>query len=233
MISVVIATYNKYAALKRTLRSIYAQHLPPECEVIVVSDGSDDATVTLAQEFPIRYFYLHRSGLRNPGPARNLGYREAQGDIIIAQSDEVEHRTPGTIAKLASRLTPSSCVFAKVENVDEGGNRVQSDYWPRTRIHRSYFFLGALWKEDLYAVGGNDEEFKYPDGGEDRWLSSCLEHRGCSFVFCDDIVGWHYDHPRPHRTPEGERAARSLAKWKIIEATAGRHPWTARTGAWQ
>lgn len=225
-----MATYNKAEALRRTLTSLYAQNPGNGYEVIVVNDGSDDDTASVGQEFPIRYAYLHRPGSHNPGPARNVGYRMALGEILVAQSDEVEHRTPGSLDLLAARLKPSTCVMATVVNVDANGNKINV-YCGRSR-KRPYLFLGALWKSDLYSVGANDEDFIHPDGGEDVWLAKCLEHRGVSFLYTDEVVGWHYDHPRPHHSPTHLQAARNLARAKAEDARLGRHPWTARTGAW-
>jgi hypothetical protein len=64
------------------------------------------------------------------------------------------------------------------------------------------------------------------------WLADCLQHLGRTFVFAQDIVGWHYDHPRPKQTLENRRKAQSLAEWKRSQAELGKHPWTARSGAW-
>jgi glycosyltransferase involved in cell wall biosynthesis len=228
--SVVIATYNKAAALRRTLQSIFRQDPAVPFEVVVVNDGSADATAAVCAAFPVRYQYLDRPGFLNPGPARNAGMKMARGDIIINQSDEVEHRTPNAIQTLVDTLTPTTCVFARVENVDAEGTRLDT-YCSRSR-KRPLFFLGAAWRTDLYAVGGNDEDFVHPEGGEDRWLAACLQRLGRTFVFSNAVVGWHYDHPRPRYSAVREQEGRGLAFWKISQAKKRLHPWTARSGAW-
>jgi glycosyltransferase involved in cell wall biosynthesis len=49
------------------------------CEVIFVDDGSTDDTVQIVSEFPVR---LIRGKGEGAGAARNLGLREATGDLI-------------------------------------------------------------------------------------------------------------------------------------------------------
>ena len=228
-VSVVIASYNKAIALQRTLTSIVkCNSEESELEVIVVDDGSTDNTNEVCNKFDIKYVYLNRPGYLNPGFARNVGYKIAKGDVIINQSDEVEHRTPYTIKLLSERLTPGNCVFATVLNVDSNGNKIKTYCGPRRR--RPLFFLGALWKKDLYAVGGNDEDFIEP-AFEDNWLAECLKHLGRDFVFCHDIIGFHWDHPR-HPNSRSKKS-KQIYDLKMTQANNGTHPWTARSGPWK
>jgi glycosyltransferase involved in cell wall biosynthesis len=224
--SVVMATFNKATSLRRTLNSIVLQIPTFPFEVIVVDDGSTDDTRAVCGAFPVRYHYLDRPGYRNPGPARNVGYRLATGDVVISQSDDVEHKTEDAIAKLVNYLTPTTCVVANVRNIRADGRRISAYTSPRMR--RPYFFLGSVWRRDLYAVGGNDEDFIYP-GWEDRWLGLCLEQLPREFVYVSDVIGWHHDHPRP-TFPNSNTW--KLLRNKTLLARRGRHPWTARSGAW-
>ena len=89
-ITVVIPTYNRYSVLKRALTSIFNQtHLAHE--VIVIDDGSNDATKNIIQDFPkIRYFYQENKGV---SAARNLGIEKANCDwIAFLDSDDVWHK---------------------------------------------------------------------------------------------------------------------------------------------
>lgn len=225
-----MATFNKAKALRRTLQSIFRQHPPFAFEVIVVDDGSRDETRSVCGDFPVRYAYLDNPEWGNSGPARNTGYRMAAADIIIAQSDEVEHRTHDAIARLVHHLTPTSCVLATVLNVTQQGQMLK--VYSSVKCHRPLFFLGALWKRDIYAIGGNDEEFVPYFACEDKWFARCLEHLGRTFIWCDDVVGWHYEHPHHWENKKREADANRLYFRKKHAAQRGRHPWTARTGAW-
>lgn len=228
--SIVIATRDKAPYLRRTLQSIYAQRVPFEFETIVVDDASSDATPEVTAEFPqVRYIRIDRDGgYLNPGPARNVGLRHATGDVVINNSDETEHVTPTSIEWLVERLEPGQCRIAQVWNVSPEGSR--REIYTGSQSPRPLFFLGSAWRQDLYRVGANDEEFVQP-GCDDTWLAECLIHGlGIHFVYDDDVVAHHHDHPRPANTNCAESIA--LFHRKFAEAEAGKHPWTAASGPW-
>lgn len=86
-VSVVVPTYNRCRYLKRALRSVYAQSYSPY-EVIVIDDGSSDATTAMVQkQFPgVKYFFQSNKGV---SAARNLGIKQAKGDwIAFLDSDD-------------------------------------------------------------------------------------------------------------------------------------------------
>ena len=86
--SVVIPTYNRLALLQRTLASVRRQSYA-DFEVIVVDDGSTDATREWLASQGGDLRVLERSN-RGPGAARNLGAREAGGDYVaFLDSDDL------------------------------------------------------------------------------------------------------------------------------------------------
>ena len=87
-VSVVIAAYNAAATLGETLRSVLAQTCA-DVEVVVVDDGSTDATrAILEAEAPrVRAIHQQNAGI---GAARNRGMREARGAFIaLIDADDV------------------------------------------------------------------------------------------------------------------------------------------------
>lgn len=98
-ISVVVPTYNRAALLPETLDAILAQTLPAR-EVIIVDDGSTDATVamlTARYDGRVRLIRISNSG---DLVARNTGLREACGDLVaFCDSDDVWR--PGFLAAMA------------------------------------------------------------------------------------------------------------------------------------
>jgi glycosyltransferase involved in cell wall biosynthesis len=85
--SVVIPTYNRSKILNYTLASIRDQNIGKSLfEVLVVDDGSSDDTCAIVESYrdhlSIRYFYQDDRGYR-VGSARNIGIRNAEGEIII------------------------------------------------------------------------------------------------------------------------------------------------------
>ena len=92
---------------------------------------------------------------------------------------------------------------------------------------RPYFFLGSLWRKDLYAVGGNDEEFVAP-GYDDDWFGDCLIfglHLNVRFL--DRVVGYHQAHPRANNLASLCAPSASLYQKKKSEGN-----FIASGGAW-
>jgi len=86
-VSVIIPAFNAEKYLQNAVESVLNTGCP-SLEVIVVEDGSTDATLDVAQELSRRYpaavmLYRHADGEnRGAGAARNLGIRMAHGDIV-------------------------------------------------------------------------------------------------------------------------------------------------------
>ena len=86
--SVIIATRDRLASLKRTLDALRAQETTATWELIVVDDGSEPPVPeTELQGLGAR---LLRGEGRGPATARNLGLREARGDVVLFTDDDTE-----------------------------------------------------------------------------------------------------------------------------------------------
>lgn len=79
MISVVIPAYNEVHTLPDCLKALALQTLLPD-EVIVVDDGSSDGTVEVTRQPGVKVIQQSHQG---PAAARNLGARQARGDLIL------------------------------------------------------------------------------------------------------------------------------------------------------
>src|SRR5437016_997841 len=89
-ISVIIPTFNRAAMLADTLESFAAQSIPKNrYEVVVVDDGSKDATPEVCRDFasPIQLKYLH---IENSGisAAKNTGILASRGRILLFCDDD-------------------------------------------------------------------------------------------------------------------------------------------------
>jgi len=113
-VSVIIPTYNSAAYLGAALTSVLQQSYPP-CEIIVIDDGSTDATPAVIAEFQqrldqataeaqapsLRYGCQPNAG---PATARNHGVRLAQGNLLaFLDADDWWH--PEKLAQQVARLT--------------------------------------------------------------------------------------------------------------------------------
>jgi len=81
-VSVVIPCYNAVQSIRETLEAVTGQTVHFSFEILVV-DSSDDGTAELIRNgFPgVRLIHLPQRTL--PGSGRNLGVREAAGDIVL------------------------------------------------------------------------------------------------------------------------------------------------------
>lgn len=99
-LSVVVATYNRCDTLKVTLERLAVQSLPADqFEVIVVDDGSPDATESMVESLkscvPYTLRYLRHEN-RGPGATENRGIREAAADLVLMIADDI-HAEPGML----------------------------------------------------------------------------------------------------------------------------------------
>ena len=98
--SVVIPARDAARTLGRVLDALAGQE-PAPLEVIVVDDGSTDATAAVAEERGARV--LPTGGGLFAGGARNLGWQEAQGDTVVFLDADVVP-APGWGAGVARAL---------------------------------------------------------------------------------------------------------------------------------
>lgn len=99
-VSVIIPTYNRMDSLRQLLATLSQQTYPPsDFEVIVVDDGSTDATPdVVGGEFICRLRYYRQSNSGAPA-ARNLGAKHSEGDLLIFLDDDISVQ-PRFIASL-------------------------------------------------------------------------------------------------------------------------------------
>jgi len=87
-VSVIVCTKDRYGHLKTCLRSITSTDWP--CTELIVVDGSFDDLTRKKNEKLVKsiggmYYYEKKHGL---SPARNLGIRESNEDIVVFADDD-------------------------------------------------------------------------------------------------------------------------------------------------
>lgn len=122
-VSVVIPCFNQGRFLRDALDSVFQQTLFPD-EVIVVDDGSTDATSLIARACPgVRCVRQPNLGLAR---ARNRGLREARGEYLVFL-DADDRLLPDALAIGLEELDARpACafVFGRCERIDRRGNRL-------------------------------------------------------------------------------------------------------------
>ena len=78
-VSVIIPVWNGSAYVGEAIRSVLEQTAPPH-EILVVDDGSTDATAEIVRSVPT--VTLIRQENAGVGPARNTGIRLSSGDLL-------------------------------------------------------------------------------------------------------------------------------------------------------
>lgn len=212
-ISIIIPTLNSAKTIRNTLMAIFSNHFPKEhFEVIVVDNGSSDATEKSVMDFPVSFLKCRKRG---QGPARNLGLRKAKGDIICFTDSDI--LVPEDwLAKISDFLkrNPSIDAVGGIVLSPKEGNRnstqrivgeiyVQHQGFPSEPTKTQYLkYQGALYsansayrKETLEACGGFDESlwnhYYYHDSC-DIDLSWRLVKMGKNLVFNPDIRVYHF-----------------------------------------
>ena len=98
-ISVILPAKNEAEGLQRTLPALHAHW--PDAEVIVVDDGSTDATAAVAAEHGARVLSAPYS--MGNGAAIKRGTREAGGEVLVFMDADGQH-DPAQIERLLQRL---------------------------------------------------------------------------------------------------------------------------------
>jgi glycosyltransferase involved in cell wall biosynthesis len=207
-VSIVIPTYNRKPILEKCLRALQVQKLSAASasgyEVVVVDDGSTDGTweflAECKDEFPhLRSFQQQHQG---PAAARNLGIKQAQGDIIVFIDSDL--------------VVTESFLQAHVDALKQGQKKLKSDRfftygavintcnfhnptsepYKITDFSAAFFATGnvAIPKHWLEKAGLFDTRFQLY-GWEDLELGVRLKKLGLKLIKCPAAVGYHWHPP--------------------------------------
>jgi len=203
--SVVVPAYNAADVLPATLAALARQTLPAEdFEVIVVDDGSRDATADAAQKAGALVIRQENQG---PGAARNAGARQARGEILLFTDADCEPEPhwlermlapfadPAIIGAQGTYLTRQRSLAARFTQLEfEDRYRIQKR---AGRICLVATYAAAYRREVFLERGGFDARFTVANN-EDTELSYRLAECGCAMVLVADAYVYHR-HPATFR----------------------------------
>ena len=130
LVSVIVPAFDAGANIRQTLSSVLAQTYQ-EIEVIVVDDGSSDATSAIVEEFVARdpRFHLIRQHNAGVGSARNTAIRKSRGKYI-APLDADDYWFPGKLEKQVACMEQSGyetgLVYCWSTSIEDQGGLVSS-----------------------------------------------------------------------------------------------------------
>ena len=180
LVSVVIPVYNAEPFLRATLASVFAQDYEP-FEVLVVDDGSSDASGEIARTFPgVRYF---RQENRGPSAARNLGVANARGELVAnVDADDIipPHKLTVQVRYLLEH-PEIACVLGRQEWIDPPDELARDPVWGD--LDGIPLNSMVVRRSALLEVGEFDEE----KGGDLDFLVR-LRERGLRHAVIPEIV---------------------------------------------
>ena len=188
-VSVIIPTYNREKFISECVQSVLAQTLPAR-EIIIVDDGSTDATYNILRDLGfnslstkktvLRYFFQQNRGVSS---ARNLGIKEARSEYIaLLDSDDLwlKSKLDRQVSAFqndtqSSRLCHTDEIWIRNEvrvnqhkkHKKHGGNVFQSCLKlccispSSAMMHRSVFEDFGFFDEDLPACEDYDFWLRY------------------------------------------------------------------------
>jgi len=176
-VSVVIPAYNEERYLERCLAALARQTFPAErFEIIVVDNGSTDATAEIAHRFGVRVVSEPRKGVAR---ARQAGFAAARGEII-ASTDADTVAPSFWVARIAAHFQGDPALGGLYGPVHWPAARSMERLWLRypvtgvlwasNRIRRSLWWGSnfAVRREVFHRAGGFPVDWP---SGEDTDLS--------------------------------------------------------------
>jgi GT2 family glycosyltransferase len=224
-ISVVVCAYNSEATLRECLDHVVRLDYPA-MEVIVVDDGSTDATAAIALEYErVKLSRIPHGGL---SVARNQGVAAARGDLVaFLDADAYPPREWPYF--LALGLDRSDVSGVGGPNLPPPGDPLTAQVVSRAPGGPMHVLLTddraehlpgcnmGFWRETLVEVGGFDPA--YTAAGDDVDLCWRVLDRGAALAFHPAAMVWH------HRRAERRGYLRQQHGYGRAEAlVAARHP---------
>jgi GT2 family glycosyltransferase len=237
-ISVVICSYNGSRSIRDTLEWLGRLEYP-SYEVVVIDDGSTDATPDIAREFGVRVISTPNRGL---SAARNLGLAAAAGEIV-AYIDDDAYPDPHWLTYLATAFMTTDHAGIGGPNIPPPGDGPLAACVANAPGGPIHVLLSddvaehipgcnmAFRKDRLQAVGGFDPQFRR--AGDDVDVCWRLQERGWTLGFSAAAMVWHHrrNSIRAYLRQQvgyGDAEALLERKWPEKYNAAGHVSWSGR-----
>ena len=237
-ISVVVCSYNGARTLHDCLDGL-SKLVYLDYEVIVVNDGSTDATAAIASEFDVRLITTENRGL---SAARTTGIEAATGEIV-AYTDDDARPDPHWLTYLAAAFMRSDHAGIGGPNIAPAGDGPIADCVANAPGGPVHVLLTdeiaehipgcnmAFRRDRLVAIGGFDP--RYRAAGDDVDVCWRLQERGWTLGFSPAAMVWHHRRNSVKtywKQQQGYGKAEALLeeKWPERYNAAGHVAWAGR-----
>ncbi len=237
-VSVVVCSHNGSRTIADCLDAL-ARLDSPNFEVIVVDDGSTDATAEIAMRYDVRVIRTVNRGLSS---ARNTGMAAATGEII-AYIDDDALPDPHWLRYLADAFMRTRHAAIGGPNIPPPGDGPVADCVANAPGGPVHVLLDdqeaehvpgcnlAVRKDCLEAIGGFDPLFRV--AGDDVDMCWRLQERGWTLGFSPAAMVWHHrrNSVRAYwKQQQGYGRAEAMLerKWPDKYNSAGHVAWAGR-----
>jgi len=238
LVSVVVCTYNGARTLRETCTALQALAYP-RLEVIVVDDGSTDASPDIARAYDLRVISTENRGLSS---ARNTGARAAAGEIVAYLDDDAAP-DPHWLHHVVDAFARDDLVAVGGPNLAVPGDGAVADAVAISPGNPSQVLIGdreaehipgcnASFRRDaLLAVGGFDPRFHV--AGDDVDVCWRLQDAGGAIGYTAAAVVFHHRRGTVQgylRQQRGYGKAEAMLerKWPERYSAGGHVTWTGR-----
>lgn len=210
-VSVIIPTYNEEKVILDCLESLGKQSLT-DFEIIIVDDGSTDTTPQIVERLTKieKSINLLKQNHKGAGAARNLGVKQAKGEILVFVDADMTF-DENFLAKLIAPIVKDNLIgtFSKDEYLANKDN-VWAVCWninrglPKYKMHPDNYpntqkVFRAIQKRVFDQADGFDEKAGYTDD----WLANKI---GSEAVVAKGAVFY-------HKNPESLEEVFDQSKW--------------------
>jgi cellulose synthase/poly-beta-1,6-N-acetylglucosamine synthase-like glycosyltransferase/peptidoglycan/xylan/chitin deacetylase (PgdA/CDA1 family) len=200
-VSVVVPAYNEEANIAATVGSMLASTHPATVEIVVVDDGSTDATPTIVKSFADRGVRLLRQPNQGKAAALASGIAATQHDVVVTADGDTIFE-PDAISALVAPFRDAA-VGAVSGNTKVGNRRGLLGRWQHLEYvmgfnldRRMYEELdcmptvpgavGAFRRQALDDAGGPSDDTL----AEDTDLTMAINRAGWRVVYAESAVAW-------------------------------------------
>jgi glycosyltransferase involved in cell wall biosynthesis len=200
-VSIIVPVHNGGEKFRMCITSLAACDPSPE-EVIVVADGESDGSWRLAQEFGWRVLKTPETG--GPARARNLGAKNAAGDILFFIDADVTVSSDA-VARVKSAFRDDPRLVATIGSYDaepfetnflsQYKNLFHHFVHQESSTDASTFWgaCGAIRRKEFWELGGFDEKYRHPSI-EDIDLGYRLKRKGFPIRLSKQLMVKHLKH---------------------------------------